>query len=85
MAKKHIGRIEVVYDNPELMDCVCICPHCGRHVTYGQITMYNGNHGCPACHMELRAEVEHDRQHNYNTYVHKANAHEYEPFRYKED
>lgn len=26
----HIGRIKVIKEAEDIMDCICICPHCGR-------------------------------------------------------
>lgn len=36
---KHIGRIKVIQDNEDIVDCICICPHCGSHVLYGNMFM----------------------------------------------
>ena len=81
---KHIGRIKVVIETEELMDCVVVCPHCGTHTTYGSITYYCGSHGCPSCHMSLRDKIEKDRTSNYDAYVRKSNNHDYEPYKYVE-
>ena len=80
----HIGRIKVIKETEELMDNICVCPHCGRHVLYGNMLMYNGIHSCPTCHQRLCYEVEHDKSYDYDSYVQKANNHEYEPYKYVE-
>ena len=81
---EHIGRIKVVQEAEDEMDTVCICPHCGSHARYGDMFMINGNHGCPKCHEELYKTITFDRENQYDTYVRKANNHEYEPYRYVE-
>ena len=47
--------------------------------------MISGIHGCPNCQTELWHTINYDREHQYDTYVRKANNHEYEPYKYKED
>lgn len=85
MPKPHIGRIEVIQPNDNMMDCICICPRCGRHVLYGNMTMYNGIHACSECLGGLHHEVDNDKEHHYERYIEKANDGSYEPFRYKGD
>lgn len=80
---KHIGRIKVIQDNEDVMDCICICPHCGNHVLYGNMFMIFGIYGCPICQDDLRYQIDHDQEHHYDDYVRRANNHEYEPYRYK--
>ena len=80
----HIGRIEVVKEADDYLDYVCVCPHCGRHVRYGDMTMYCGEHGCNHCIDDLHDSIEYDRQNNYDRYVRKANGNEYEPYKYAE-
>lgn len=80
--EKHIGRIRVLSEADSLLDYLCMCPRCGRHVLYGNMAMYNGVHSCPQCHEGVRREVEWDKLHDYESYLRKANEHEYEPYRY---
>ena len=79
---KHIGRIKVIEEADDIMDCVCICPHCGRKARYGEMHMYCGEHGCPECADDLRDSIEFDRQNHYDRYVRKANNNDYEPYKY---
>lgn len=78
----HIGRIKVIKEAEDDLDCICICPHCGREAKYGDMSMYCGEHGCPQCADELRNTIEFDREHQYDAYVRKANANDYEPYKY---
>lgn len=82
MQVPHIGRIRVFRESDDLMDTLCVCPRCGRHVLYGNMMMYNGVHSCPNCHEGLRAEIERDKSNDYETYLRKANDNAYEPYRY---
>lgn len=82
---KHIGRIKVIQEADDIMDCVCICPHCGSHALYGNMTMTSGIHNCPNCNAEINRQIELDKKVDYNVYVRKANSHEYEPYKYQED
>ena len=79
---KHIGRIKVVEEAEDIMECICICPHCGRKARYGEMHMYCGEHGCPECADDLRDSIEFDRQNHYDRYVRKANSNDYEPYKY---
>lgn len=81
----HIGRIKVVKEDKDLMDCICICPHCGNRELYGNMFTISGIYGCPNCREELWDAICYDKAHHYNAYVRKANNHEYEPYRYMED
>lgn len=81
----HIGRIKVVEENENDMDTLCICPHCGRQVRYGDMTMYCGEHGCINCNDDLHDSINFDRENHYDRYVRKANNNEYEPYKYVED
>ena len=81
---RHVGRIKIVNDAYNYLDTICICPHCGRQVKYGDMYMYLGQHGCPHCIDDLRDSVEFDRQNHYDRYVRKANNYEYEPYKYME-
>lgn len=80
---EHIGRIKVVIPAKDIMDTVCVCPHCGRHEIYGNMSMVSGIHCCPNCLLKLHNEIDTDKKKNYDTYAKKANSHEYEPYRYK--
>lgn len=82
---KHIGRIKVIQEVENEMDCVCICPHCGSHVVYGNMMMTSGIHNCPNCNAEVNRQLELDRKADYDVYVRKANNNEYEPYRYQEN
>lgn len=79
----NIGRIRVVVPAPDLMECVCVCPRCGKRARYGDMYMYFGQNGCGKCIDGLRAEIDSDRGGNYGRYVRKANAHLYEPYKYE--
>ena len=57
---KHIGRIKVVEEAEDIMECICICPHCGRKARYGEMHMYCGEHGCPECADDLYDSIEFD-------------------------
>ena len=54
IGRTHIGRIKVIKDDEDIMNCICICPHCGNHVLYGNMLMYSGVHSCPFCHESIR-------------------------------
>ena len=64
------------------MKSLCICPHCGSEVTYGEMCMYYGIHACPNCLDSLHKTVDFDRKNQYDVYVRKANKNEYEPYKY---
>ena len=81
----HIGRIKVIKEDEDIMNCICICPHCGNKELYGNMFMISGIHGCPECQTELWHTINYDREHQYDAYARKANNHEYEPYRYKEN
>lgn len=81
---KHIGRIRVIQEANDIMDCVCVCPHCNNHITYGEMMMTSGIHNCPKCNAEVNRQIELDKKADYDVYVRKANGHEYEPYRYIE-
>lgn len=81
----HIGRIKVIQPAEDIMDCVCVCPHCGNHARYGDMFMISGIHGCPKCQTELHKTITFDRENQYDAYVRKANNYEYEPYRYVEE
>lgn len=81
----HIGRIKVIKAAQNVLDAICICPHCGREARYGDMHMYCGEHGCPKCADDLRRAIEADRKADYESYVRKANANDYEPYKYVED
>lgn len=78
----HIGRIKVLQSCEDEMEAVCICPHCGKETTYGEMSMVSGIHCCPNCNEELNRTIAFDKEHQYEAYVRKANNHEYEPYRY---
>lgn len=82
---EHIGRIKVINEALDLMDCVCICPHCGSHAIYGNMMMISGIHNCPKCNEELHRTIDFDKKTDYDVYVRKANNYEYEPYRWKEE
>ena len=69
-------RIEVVQEAEDIFDTVCVCPHCGKHVTYGNMMMISGISCCPICHDSLYKEVMHDKETDYEKYTTK----DYEPF-----
>lgn len=46
-----------------------VCPNCGRLTKYGELTMYNGYSGCPACYNSLRSTIEKAREIDYNFYA----------------
>ena len=69
-------RIEVVQEAEDIYDTVCICPHCGKHVTYGNMMMISGHSCCPICHDSLYREIENDKSTDYDKYLTK----DYEPF-----
>ena len=79
---QHIGRIKVLQESDNLMDTLCVCPRCGRHVLYGNMMMYCGIHTCPKCHEGLRKEVEYDKGSGYTNYMDKTYSGSYEPYRY---
>ena len=81
----HIGRIKVVKEADDIMDTICVCPHCGEHVLYGQMMMLNGIHECPMCCSQLYEEIKYDKSLSYDLYAEKNNHHDYEPYRYKGD
>lgn len=81
----HIGRIKIIIPNRDLMQCLCICPHCGSHIVYGLMMMTSGIHNCPNCNDELNRQIELDKKADYNVYVRKANNNEYEPYKYQEE
>ena len=82
---RHYGKIIVVEEKRDTLKSLVICPHCGRQVTYGRTAMHSGVHGCQYCIDELSETIEHEREWNYDSYVKKANNHEYEPYRYREE
>ena len=82
---KHIGRIKVVTPNENIMECICVCPHCGEEVRYGSMMMVSGVHCCPNCNVQLHQEMETDKEASYETYVNKVNGREYEPYRSPKD
>jgi len=82
---KHIGRIKVIQEAENVMDCVCVCPHCGSHALYGNMMMTSGIHNCPKCNAEIRRQIELDKKADYDVYVRKANNNEYEPYKYQEN
>ena len=69
-------RIKVVQEAEDLYDTVCVCPHCGEHVTYGHMTMVSGTSCCPLCLDELHMEMDRDKEKDYEIYRTK----DYEPF-----
>ena len=82
----HIGRIKVIEINIlNMMENICICPHCGEEVKYGEMCMISGIHGCPKCSKELYDTINYDKKKRYEVYVRKANKHEYEPYKYVEE
>lgn len=81
----HIGRIKVIKEADDILDTmnyICICPHCGREVRYGDMLMYCGEYGCHECADDLHDSIEYDRQNHYDRYVRKVNNDEYEPYKY---
>lgn len=80
----HIGRIKVIQPNSNVYDSICICPHCGAHVRYGEMCTVSGINNCPECNLTLHREIENDKSISYDLYARKANNYEYEPYRYKE-
>lgn len=82
---KNIGRTKVLqYNYQNEFDSLCVCPHCGRDVFYGDMMKVNGINCCPACNKELHLTIEADQKEDYEKYVRKANSYEYEPYRYIE-
>lgn len=81
----NIGRIRVVRESDDLMDCGVICPHCGATTDYGSLRMVDGVYCCPLCHEQLYKTIEFDRANNYEAYVRKANNHLYEPYALMEE
>ncbi len=81
----HYGRIKVIKEDDNPLRSLCICPHCGSEVIYGNMMMYNGTHGCPKCIRELNKTIDFDRNNQYEEYVRKSNEHEYEPYKYREE
>ena len=79
----HIGRIKLVQEAVDLMDCICICPHCGSHTRYGEMMMTSGIHNCAKCNAEINRQIKLDKEADYKVYVRKANGYEYEPYRWK--
>jgi uncharacterized protein (DUF983 family) len=80
---EHIGRIKVIDKiADDIMDTVCICPHCGSHALYGNMFTVSGIHGCTKCQEELNDAIYYDKEHYYEVYITKANNFEYEPYRY---
>ena len=69
-------RIEVVHEAEDVMDYICVCPHCGKHVRYGNMMMISGHSCCDYCHDSLSNEIERDKAADYELYVKK----DYEPF-----
>ena len=84
-AVTNLGRIKVIKETENIMDWVCICPHCGKETTYGKMIMTNGIHNCEKCNTQLNKQIETDRDADYETYSRKANNHEYEPYMYVEE
>lgn len=83
---EHIGRIKVIEPcKLDEMYSVCICPHCGKKTTYGEMAMVSGIHCCHHCLEELNKTIEFDKKTHYEVYARKANNHEYEPYRYRGD
>ena len=82
---KHIGRIKVIQTAENEMDCICICPHCGSKVLYGEMMKTSGINNCPHCNEEVNRQIEFDKKTDYDVYVRKANHNEYEPYKYQED
>lgn len=78
----HYGRIKVLVPHENMMESLCVCPHCGSEVVYGEMCMYHGIHTCPNCIESLRKTVDFDRENQYDVYVRKGNNHEYEPYKY---
>jgi len=85
MADLHIGRVKVIKPAKNEMDAVCICPHCGRQVRYGDICTVNGIYNCHSCNRELHRTIECDKSYDYSVYERKATSGEYEPYKYVED
>lgn len=80
---EHIGRIIVVEKNKEdEYKSICICPHCGERVEYGEMMMISGTHCCPKCHDELYGTIEYLRKNHYEAYTRIGNNHEDEPYKY---
>lgn len=69
-------RIEIIQPAECIFDTVCVCPHCGKHVTYGNMMMVSGVSCCPLCYDDLCITMEHDKAVDYSKY---ANA-DYEPY-----
>lgn len=81
---KNIGRIKVVKSHNDIMQCICICPHCGREAIYGEMFTIFGIHGCPKCQNELNGTINFDKTNQYEVYIRKANNHEYEPYKFSD-
>jgi len=80
---EHIGRIIVVEKNNEdEYKSICICPHCGERVEYGEMMMISGTHCCPKCHDELYGTIEYLRKNHYEAYTRIGNNHEDEPYKW---
>lgn len=80
----HIGRIPVVKLDMDLFDCICICPHCGKKVRYGDLMLTNGIHNCPHCNVEVNMQTRKDQELDYEEYARKMANHEYEPYKYSQ-
>ena len=73
-------KIKVVHEADDVMDYVCICPHCGKEAIYGEMTMISGHSCCGACHEQLWKEIAKDKEEDYQRYITK----DYEPYGVRE-
>ena len=69
-------RVKVVQEAEDIYDSICICPHCGKQVAYGDMMMVSGHSCCPVCHDSLYHEIAYDKENNYDLYL----AKDYEPY-----
>ena len=79
----HIGRIKVVEEKENELESVCICPHCGKKVLYGNMMMVSGSHCCPECHDEVYDTLKFLREHHYEAYVRLGKTHSDEPYQWR--
>lgn len=79
----HIGRVKIIKESFNIMDCLCICPHCNREAYYKDLRKVSGINCCPYCNEQLHYQIESDKKKDYNIYMNKSNTYAYEPYRYQ--
>lgn len=67
---------EILIDDEDEMNVTVKCPYCGRPTKVGDTAMMCGVVYCPACSEDCIAEVMHDREFDYERYLH----HDYQPY-----